>query len=147
MRMAVRRSSTAVNVTCPSHFLESSNISFIIAENIFQLSNSTRSVKSSYKSWALLRLLGEGRHQNRAIFKAYLLFSLECYFWWQLPKLAHNLKSWGVVSLFAFATPLTGVSIVSRVHHREDHNACRVVVIVAYDIRLHVFLYYIDNYY
>ena len=40
----------------------------------------------------------------------------------------------GLVSPFAFATPLTSVSIVPRVHHGEDHNACRVDVIVAYDI-------------
>ena len=43
-----------------------------------------------------------------------LLSSLECWFSWQLSKLAHNLRTWGVVSSFAFATPLTGVSIVAR---------------------------------
>ena len=31
---------------------------------------------------------------------------------------------------------LTGVSIVSWVHHGEDHNACRVVVIIAHDMRI-----------
>ena len=38
----------SATLTCPSHFLESSNISFIITENILQLSNSTGSVKRSY---------------------------------------------------------------------------------------------------
>ena len=48
----------------------------------------------------------------------------------------HNLKSREVISQFAFATPLTGVSIVHRVHHGEDHNAGRVVVIFAYNMRI-----------
>ena len=37
---------------------------------------------------------------------------------------------------FVFVTPLTGVSIVPRVHHEEDYNACKVDVIVVYDIRI-----------
>ena len=64
------------------------------------------------------------------------LFSLECWFSWHLPKLAHNLRAWGVISPFVFATPLTGISIVPRVHHVEAHNACKVGAIVAYDIRI-----------
>ena len=41
-----------------------------------------------------------------------------------------------MAALEASAIPLTGVSIVPRVHHREDHNACRVDVIVVYDMRI-----------
>ena len=69
------------------------------------------------------------RHQNRSISKAYFPFSLECWFSWQL---AHNLRTSEVISPFAFVTPLTGISIVPRVHYEEYHNACKVDVIVAH---------------
>ena len=40
------------------------------------------------------------------------------------------------VSPFAFATPLTSVSIEPWVHHGQAHNASKVVVIVANDKRI-----------
>ena len=49
------------------------------------------------------------------------------------------------ISLFAFAIPLTGVSIVPRVHHEEDHNVCKVDVIVADDIRIDLMWVNKDN--
>ena len=51
----------------------------------------------------------------------------------------------GVISPFAFATPLTGVSIVPNVHHEEDHNACKVDAIVAYDLRIDLMWVNKDN--
>ena len=42
---------------------------------------------------------------------------------------------------------LTGVSFVPRVHHGKSHNACKVVVIVAYDIRIDVMWVHKDNAY
>ena len=83
-------------------------------------------------------------HQNRSISESYILFSLECWFS-QLSKLAHNLETWGVVSSFAFATLLTDVSIVPRVHHGEDHNAWRLDVIVAFDKRIDLMWIHKDN--
>ena len=49
------------------------------------------------------------------------------------------------VSLFAFVTPLTGVSIVSRIHHGEANNARKVVVIVAYDMPIDLLWIHKDN--
>ena len=59
-----------------------------------------------------------------------------CGFHWSGVSRGSSLKSWEVVLPFEFATALKGVSIVLRLHHGEGHNACRVVVIVAYDMRL-----------
>ena len=161
MRMAARRSSTAVNLetsflrspltakphpnTCRDLTRPVHRISWraIISVSSWEIAPSllrdlTFQVQI-LKSWALIRLRGrEVRYQNRSLSEAFFLFPLECWFSWQLPKLAYNLRTWGVISPFAFATPLTvlGVSIVPRVHHEEDHNACKVDVIVAYDIRI-----------
>ena len=88
-----------LSLTCPSHFLKSSNISFIIFENSFQLRNSTGSVNRSYISGTdsqivgLNSFAGRGRHQNRSLSEANFLFSLQCWFSWQLSKPAHNLRT------------------------------------------------------
>ena len=38
-----------------------------------------------------------------------------------------------------------GVSIVPRVYHGKVHDACRVVVIVAYDMRIDLIWVHKDN--
>ena len=83
-------------------------------------------------------------HQNRSLSEAYFLFSLESWFS-AAPKASAQPQNSGVISPFAFTTPLTVVSIVPRVHHGEDHNACKVDVIVAYDIRIDLMWVNKDN--
>ena len=55
----------------------------------------------------------------------------------------HFLRSY--ISPFSFATPLTGVSVVPRVHHGEALNECSVVVIVVHDMRIDLMWVLRDN--
>jgi len=49
------------------------------------------------------------------------------------------------ISPDAFATMITGVIIIPRAHHGEAHNASRVGVIVAYDMRVDLVWVHKDN--
>ena len=75
-------SELSATLTCPSHFLESSNISSTIFVNSSQLSNSTRSVKRSYipgtdsQIVSLNSFAGEGSSKSvviRGIFSVFIV--------------------------------------------------------------------------
>ena len=56
-----------------------------------------------------------------------------------------NLRSYFAVRIRYSAPLCFGVSIVRRVHHEEDHNACKVDAIVIYDIRIDLMWVNKDN--
>ena len=139
---------TCSSLTCPSHFLESNNISFIIFENSFQLRNSIRSVKRSYIPGTDSQIVGLNSFAWEGVVIKIGRYPRHIFcFHWNVGfrGSSQSQRTTSELSPFAFATPLTGVSIVPKVHHEEDHNAFKVHVIVAYDIRIDLMWVNKDN--